>query len=237
VIIKDIKLIKLKDILLELLLEQSSDTKKQEEAQDAFLKYCKPIFPDPDKHNTVKFSDSDDEFLIIDKEENTGVAKSKNKRTGQIINIHYQWNYGKPFYYSIKKTNKRGKVEYEDDEKRHPIWEQHMLGWPEKIYGGYLGGYMYLQDKGQIHDSPRTNWGTWYPNKLVWSQNQGLSSEFIKNEPKNEWDCAYGQVKYFADNEKSEEYPNGIWDEIEAGYRPENGFDPNDCNYKGYKID
>lgn len=226
-------MIKLKSILL----EQSPDTEKQKEAQDVFLKYCKPLFPDPDKYNTVKFSDSDDEFLIINKKEHTGEAKSKNKRTGQIINIHYHWDHQEPFFYNIKKTNKRGKVEYKDGNKRYPIWERIYVGWPEEIRGGYLGGYMYLQDKGDILDDPLTNWGTWYPNKLVWSQNQGLSSEFINNEPNNHWDCSYGQVKYFADNEKSEEHPNGIWDEIKSGYQPKNGFDPVYCDYKGYKND
>jgi hypothetical protein len=207
-------MIKLKNILLE------QATQKQKEAQAAFLKYCKSFMPEPENYNTVTFSESKDKFLIFDKEKHTYEAAAKNQTAGRLITINYQYDSARPFAYSTKQTNKKGKVEVPAK------WNTITLGWPVEIYGGYLGGYWYLDDKDSIFGDPREDPGTWHPNKLVWSQTQGLSSEFINNAPNNNWNCAYDKIKYFADNQTSGEYPNGIWDKIKSSWQPENGYDP-----------
>ena len=175
------------------------------------------------KQSKVKFSDGSMwEVPEWDREIDDTTIKLKNLATGETKYVNYASSENLRENWSYIVRTKKGDYEY-------PI-----LGWPEEIYGGYLGQSLYLDREWNINEGedefwPRKGRGKW-TDEVVWRRNGGLTQKFINNEPNNPWDCIYEKFKQYADNEKSKEYPNGIWEPLKKRADELNyDLDPSEC--------
>jgi len=203
-------MIKLKDILLEQTSESELSGKEKDRIFNAVLQYT--LFDNGHpykKQSKIKFSDGsmwevpksqrdlDDTTITL-----TNLASGKTEYVNHANSTNQRPNW------SYVVQNKKGEYEYPN------------LGWPDEIYGGYLGQSLYLdkewnREEGAGDFWPRRNRGKW-TDELVWTRKGGLTSAFINNKPNNPWDCRYEIFKLYADNQKSDEYPNGIWEPLKA---------------------
>tara|TARA_Y100000310_G_C20548836_1_gene746987 strand:- start:118 stop:831 length:714 start_codon:yes stop_codon:yes gene_type:complete len=237
-------MIKLKSILLgeqedpsydELSGKEKNDIKAAvKEVLKAIRKYAKPGRHYWDKESKIEFSDG-----------SIWVVPYRSRFDAEKIQLKHPKTGEKKYVYHASSENGRENWFHNVHDKKKDTWSYPVLGWPEKIYGGYLGGKTYYDEEHAKQQGyfpqpwPKFDYGKWQPNELVWTRDGGLTQKFIDNEPENEWDCQYGKLKRYADNEISDKYPNGVWDEIYDPYDRNRAdfFDPKLCDYKGYKID
>jgi hypothetical protein len=217
-------MIKLKDILLEQTSELELSGKEKDRIFNAVLQYT--LFNHGHynrKQSKIKFSDGsmwevpksrsdlDDTTITL-----TNLASGKTEYVNHATSKNQRPNW------SYVVQNKKGEYEYPK------------LGWPEEIYGGYLGQSLVLDpvwnsSEGNGAFWPKRTFGKW-TDAVVWTRKGGLSPAFVNNKPNNPWDCRYDKFKLYADNQKSDEYPYGIWEPLKARAIEANyDLDPNKC--------